>query len=213
MLSDQLFEHADVSKFLAAVLLLMTSVLSACSSECGSTIYPDFPDLLPGEAAQHGLLEDNNPPGPVTDVTQGRGTVAQPGRQLRVRVSAFDTNDQYLGEAELEYLFPAFDKAKFETLAWGIDSGEVPQFFSGLVSGMRVGGEREFLLPSIGDYANQEPRIFRARDSRDPVLEVPRDEVRVQVELLAVCKPEFCLKTTYSILAAPKQTLTERSCR
>lgn len=196
-----------------AALPLTACILSACSSECGSRIYPDYPELSATEAARYGSLEDNDPPGGAADIRPGSGAIAQPGRELHVRVSAFDREDRHLGDAELEYLFPAFDKRKHGSLAWGIDSGQVPQYFSGLVSGMRVGGRREFMLPSIGGYGGQEPRVFRTRDGQHPVLEVPRDEVRMQVELLAVCKPEFCIETTWSIPSARMRRLTESGCR
>ncbi len=187
--------------------------MSGCTSECGGVIYPDLEDLSASSAIMHASVEDGGPPGVVTDIRHGDGAIVQPGRQLRVRVEAIDDDGQPLGDADITFLFPAFDREKFGSAAWGIDSGEVPDYFGVHLAGMRVGGKREFVLPGIGHAPGAERRRFRTRGNSEPGLQIPRDDTRLVVEVAAICKPRFCLKTRHSVPSAKISKVTESSCR
>lgn len=200
-------------KIRSLTILFITLAVSGCTNECGSAIYPDLEDLSASSAIMHASVEDGGPPGVVTDIRRGDGAIAQPGRQLRVRVQAFDDDDQSLGEADITFLFPAFDRERFGSAAWGIDSGEVPDYFSVHLAGMRVGGKREFVLPGIGNGPGDERRHFRTRGNSEPGLAIPRDDTRLVVDVAAICKPRFCLKTRYSVPSAEVRSVTESGCR
>lgn len=197
----------------SVMILFIALAVSGCSSECGGDIYPDLEDLSASSAIMHASVEDGGPPGPVTDIRRGDGAIAQPGRQLRVRVQAFDDDGQRLGDADITFLFPAFERERYGSAAWGIDSGEVPDYFSVHLAGMQVGGKREFVLPGIGNGPGDEQRHFRTRGNSEPGLEIPRDNTRLVVEVTAICKPRFCLKTRYSVPSAKTSRVTESGCR
>ena len=191
----------------AACLSAMS--LFGCSLDRG--VWPDVPNLRPGEAVALARDMDGQPSFPATDVKAGRGRVAQYGRRLVMEISRLDDRDQAAASGTISCLWPPVDRSRLPAPYLSVDvaSGETPDYFFTCVAGMREGGVREVTLPRTASPGDTSTRRFRdAVTGREMPLPCDR-EVRLRVVMDRVTKPRIGLLTTYSIPAMRNRRVVE----
>lgn len=199
----------------AAIVVLLTFWLAGCA-KCafGEDAYPDWPDLSP-ETASAFAVSETSAYGPAIDDQLGWGRVAQYGRRMKVHVEQL-LSGAWAARGDVTFLYPALDVTRWG--GGGIQyNGAVPDLFMGTISGMRVGGIREFTIPPGCVASPSRPWNCSLVDSetRQTIFEFAnQSRLRMRVTVMAVCKPEFCVYKTFSI---PKSEgpplLHEGSCR
>ena len=198
----------------ATVLIGLGIVLlsfAGCSRTCGSEIYVDVPDLSPRKVISY-YMEQGGGQFPTEELQVGKGRIAQPGRKMRIRVQAADSEGNSYGSGSVSFLDPPF---AWQTWGPGVDSGTVPQEFMAAMAGMREGGVRKFTLPMVPiEYVNAITELSDG-ESHHTIIQYPRGrEIIFNVTLEKVCKPKFCSLLTYAIIDVGKsRTSRETSCR
>ena len=196
-----------VGRLSAVVLVAVFAV--GCRSECGSSVYPDYPemDLRSATATTQGEV---GPPLPYEQVEDGSGRVVVYGRKITLRASFSDSAGRSLGAREVTVLFPRFDRERFGHAGYGIDSGEMPVYFEPMLAGMRVGTKRRFTMPV---HTRPEPWALRGIGEADPLAITGNEPVTTESEVRSVCKPKICMVTTWSIPSSRNQRVVEKGCR
>jgi hypothetical protein len=173
--------RAFVPGLLAASLVLFVS----CSSECGSSVYPDYSEMNVRRATAYTEME-TGPPLQYEELATGSGRTVVLGRKVKLRATFFAASGPSLGTHEASVLFPAFNRSQFDYVPSDIESGEMPVHFGPILGGMQVGTVRRFTMPA----AYSPDATWRLQGIGDPSgMEIPaREAVTVKLEVLSTAR-------------------------
>jgi hypothetical protein len=191
-----------------ATVVAVLVLCPGCYFSCGDNVWPSHGEVSEREATNI-VQAEVGPSLPFTEVVVGQGRVVVLGRKLTLRANLATEGGAYLGSAPITVLFPEFEGERHGLYGHGLDSGDMPVYFGPVLAGMRVGGTRRFVMPrSMGG-----PWRLRSID-QEQAVEVASDvPVRVDLEVVDLCRPRICISTTFSIPASRERRAVELGCR
>ena len=188
----------------------------ACSSECNVFDYP--PEM------QVELDSQSRQKFAVRDLKIGQGRYAQAGRRFKIQVKVQNAKKRILAQGSMSYEYPTAEnyyRGEADLHAFPYP-GNFPVGMAQAIIGMREGGVRRFTL---NDWrfirGNSGNAAFRKKATRYLVSSENTQQIMksdekgpmfFEVSLKKVCRPRYCLKTTYSIPAMRNLELIEKAC-
>lgn len=209
-----------IRSILVAIGLGLAAAVVGCDKECGDGVYLVESDIgadgkpLPqtGWVRTYGEKDIITPLDPeghgvreIRDLRVGEGRFAQATRLMTVSFTASDAAGRELGGGRVRFLYPPIPWNPSQ----GNRIGRVPDAFSNGLAGMREGGERTFTAPSEKD----EYRAFMEHETMRSVYSLPeKGRLTYRVTLEQVCRPEVCIRETYSIPASKSRGFYVKRC-
>lgn len=206
-----------MKKHLYFISVLGLLVLNGCSSDCNAFDYPpDHSVTLDAKTIEKYTIED---------LSQGTGRMAQDGRRMEIQVEIKDEQNNVLTQSVMNYEYPAAESYYNGPQVHGLPyPGNYPIGMAKAIMGMKEGGVRRFTLNEwkpIHGYAGTnkafQEKATRYLNSAHPSAQIMESNKKgpmyFEVKLLKVCRPVYCLQTTFSIPASRDKKVIEKGCK